>query len=133
MLSLELTRKLSAAGLLWIPQDGDQYYYRGGISVWSDQCDYEFALESEIEQRNKSAVWIPPLSQLLAEIEARGYEWEAGVSYTEGGPMMPGRQKSGYWCEVWKGGKRIAYGRRDTPEEAAGLALLWILEQEGKA
>lgn len=57
------------------------------------------------------------LSQLLAEIEGRGYLWNLDHS--------TGR----YLCQIgkWKWEKCIW---ADTPEDAAGAALLWILERE---
>lgn len=72
-----------------------------------------------------------PLDQLLAGIEARGHDWEIGSHSVIGGPMMPGRWRNGYWCEVFKDDQMVqSVTREDSPEDAAVAVLLWILERE---
>lgn len=131
MIGVELARELKEAGLEWKPKQGDWAYI-------VDPYDKNGTLSRVIGKndvrdfggtKHPEDVWLPSLSQLLAEIEGRGYEWETGLIMTIGGPEMPGRHKSGYWCEIWLSeDMRTKYRiKADTPEEAAGQALLWIL------
>jgi hypothetical protein len=119
MLSLELARKLKDAGLVWEPKRGD----------WFQDGKWEFLFldavkEETKENYKKNCTWLPSLSQLLAEIEERGYVYSHLM-----GPFLYGK----YMVEIFKSnGKYLLmdvggkfYG--DTPEEAAGLALHWIL------
>ena len=69
-------------------------------------------------------VWLPSLSQLLAEIEKQGFIWVLDVSATNGNKVI------GYAMNIatsldWEDEEEF---RSDSPEEAAASALLWILE-----
>ena len=128
MINLELAQKLKSAGLVWEPKKFDLYNAEfangssGIFSVWHDGQ----VLES---MTGTKFIWLPSLSQLLAEIE-KGYSWETGLTVTKGGPMMPGERKSGYWAEIFKNNKSVYSVEADTPEDAAASALLWILERD---
>jgi hypothetical protein len=135
MISLELAKRLKDAGLWWEwPSSGDFIYNHmanryGCVDEW-------IYTKKEVKKywEDGRVDFAPRLDQLLGEIEKRGYEYEQGVSYVTGGPMMPGRYKHGYWCEIWFT-KDLGINHRitaDTPEEAVAQALLWILEREGK-
>jgi hypothetical protein len=90
--------------------------------------DFEQFWVSEIEdvmfvdisrEPEENDLWLPSLSQLLAEIEGRGYEW--GIckqKFVSPEYLMELRQLETKWR-----------GWADTPEEAAGKALLWVLER----
>ena len=69
--------------------------------------------------------------QLLAEIEKRGYAWEMGLTVLPGGPMMPGNQKIGYWCEIFKDYQMVhSVKSAGSRSDAVGEALLWIAERK---
>lgn len=120
MISLELAKKLKAAGLKWEPKQGDCYW------------DVDYKKVRHTGRPGKLLwvswhIWLPSLSQLLAEIEARDYQWNLCKNTM--------RFKNGYYdIAIYQGGIPWAYHTPfavDTPAEAAGQALLWILEQEG--
>lgn len=131
MLSLEKAKALKEAGLLWEWEPGDFF-----VLGWeADEAEPEVQICYEgyfCEYRaNEGDIWLPSLSQLLAEVEKHGYTWELGISTTHGGPMDPGVHKSGYWCEVFRGNKlahRVAT-REETPEDAAAEVLIKILKE----
>jgi hypothetical protein len=136
MISLELAKKLRDAGLRWEPKEGDYCYYDEKLDLLAGEnlastVKLHNLITKNPEYQDMGPIWVPSLDQLLGEIEARGWEYEQGVLYVLGGPMMPGKHKHGYWCEIWSI-KDLSITCRepaDTPEEAAGRALLWILER----
>lgn len=69
-------------------------------------------------------VWTPSLSQLLAEIEARG--WGYGLDHSFSSKKYRFGIYRGINGRDFKG--KNFWGA--TPDEAAAQALLWILEQE---
>jgi hypothetical protein len=115
MISLELAQKLKAAGLKWEPKKHDFCGQKGfPCRIYSELS------EIEIKFYMDEFYWLPSLSQLLTEIEARGWKW--GMDIWAGKCSM----------QVSNGHKRFNLFD-NTPEEAAGVGLLKILEQEGKA
>jgi hypothetical protein len=119
MISLELAKRLKAAGLRWEwPSSGDFIYNHmadryGCVDEW-------IYTKKEVKRHweNGRVDFAPRLDQLLAGIEARGYRvWLK----TKRNACVVRIRKVG---EGW-GKAHIA----DTPEEAAGRALLWILER----
>ena len=64
------------------------------------------------------------LSRTLAQIESRGYSYSLNYSGGEYFVLIGKREHGCLINETFKA---------DAPEEAAGQALLWALEQEGKA
>jgi hypothetical protein len=131
MISLELAQKLKAAGLKWEPKKHDFCGQKGfPCRIYSELS------EIEIKFYMDEFYWLPSLSQLLAEIEARGY--------TEISLATINQCKKGWVFELLKQGllpskiigsyyyPQFPTFKANTPEEAAGQALLWILEQEGK-
>lgn len=120
MLNLENAKKLKSAGLVWKLKEGDWYWANGHVLY-----------DGEYPQliNNERHIFLPSLSQLLDEIEKLGYSWEMGLTTTKGGPMMPGEWKSWYWVEIFKNNKSVYSAEAGTPDDAAGLNLLWILER----
>jgi len=122
MITLELAKKLKAAGLDWEPKGHD--------CCALNDMEWLFGSLPEDFRRFSNwdkLIWLPSLSQLLAEIEARGYSWDCKCL-----PLRPECDPE-YRCEIGGFGTFRTPIWGDTPEEAAGLALLWILEQGGKA
>lgn len=129
MISLELAEKLMkhveweiAAGMCIsrLYNQGLKKEYREEIYLCGDELIH-------YEECNGDIVF-PSFSQLLAEIEGRGYGWETGK--TE-------RKYKGYnYYTELSNMKNIndiecydkSFGA-DTPEDAAAQALLWILER----
>jgi hypothetical protein len=160
MISLELAKKLKDAGLRWEPQMGD-FMYNNDIIDCLDFADMSFAAGYEDLTHQGDVGFIPRLDQLLAEIEKRG--WETDLQFFNNGtgwfcevaktvqfrhnkprPKLTINNKDGTKTEVeplstcpgWGdyGEKRMNKEfAADSPEEAAALALLWILEQEANA
>jgi len=124
MISLELAKKLKNAGLRWVPKRGDWCYFEDvgliqPLLVTSYKAKHWLNDEDDI-------IWLPRLDQLLAEIEKRGYYPHIAKMPTGECISSPYRvDENGYYYEV------VAAERKaDTPEDAAGQALLWILERE---
>ena len=119
MISLEKAKALKEAGLLWEPQRGDLYYYPNGefsgtLIVMGSPPEWTIKLESVFEQ-----TWLPSLSQLLAEIERREWNW-----------LLENNGE----IEIWDDNPNILRKyfdfTADTPADAAADALLWVLGQE---
>ncbi|MBA1335874.1 MAG: hypothetical protein HPY66_1692 [Firmicutes bacterium] len=134
MISLDLAKKLKEAGMKWEePKEGDWFTFR----VWNPcvvHLDWmPFGLDDEVvttfpsvvRQHCDECIWLPRLDQLLAdiELEGRGYRMEH---------LPAGRF---YKCIIVRGGDELDFKRKSfrarTPEDAAGQALLWILQQKG--
>lgn len=142
MISLELAEKLQSAGLVWEPKNGDivldlTLNEIGAITGIESICNYKtFTIRGLVggshytSTKTGKCLWYPRLDQLLTEIEALGCEWETGLTMTHGGPMMPGKRKWGYWCEVWLTRDTKIKHKTDcnSPECTVALALLWVLE-----
>jgi hypothetical protein len=128
MISLKTARKLKEAGLKWEPQAGDMYHWESLTDGWEmrtvQECEIVNALY-EIMELITEGEWLfaPRLDQLLAEIEKRGYAWELSVDEADKPP---------YAICIFSTPREIGqkWFTADSPEEAAALALLWILEQE---
>ena len=155
MISLELAKKLKDAGLEWEPKEGDYILYPDGELTSILTCG-DVAFE-DLE----GCVFAPRLDQMLSEIEKRG--WEIDLQFFNNGtgwfcevaktvqfrhnkprPKLTINNKDGTTSEVeplstcpgWGdyGEKRMDKEfTADSPDEAAALALLWILEQEAIA
>ena len=119
MISLGLAKELQAAGLkprhnecemYWIAEVGEVMHVSGGYAPdWED-------------------VWLPSLSRLLAEVEGQG--WWPDIDANS-------NNKKIYVCILQKwddAGMYPVYRKCDflgeTREEAAGRALLWILQRK---
>ena len=112
MLCIKTASKLKLAGLRWEPQMGD-FMYNNDIIDCLDFADMSFAAGYEDLTHQGDVGFIPRLDQLLAEIEKRGWKWS----------IVPSRNRYRLILTTVK--QFVA----DSPEEAAALALLWILEQ----
>ena len=117
MISIEKARELKEAGLKWVPMAGDSWTYINMDMVTVINCLYDF----ECEVRDTSdCLFIPSLSQLLAEIEARGWHY-----------IFNGKNTiSEQYGIVIANDDMFKTFEADTPEEACADALLWILEQQ---
>ena len=152
MISLELAGNLQKAGLVWEPKLLDFYIINeSGISGVNPGAVCVIKTQNDIRDlkelhhmwypRAIKTVWLPRLSQILAEIEARGYAWALRAVIDESEPGNP--MLVGYWACVWRAGEQQhlsearfcvdnKYGllERSGREEAAAKALLWILEDK---
>lgn len=122
-ISLDTARKLKDAGLMWEPKENNLV-----VALDSDGRELAFmVVPPNIVYVNKERnLWLPHLSQLLAEIEQRGWEWGLSGDFLGVRVHVTPRDVDGNWVQGTAQGCYIA----DTPEEAAGKALLWILERE---
>ena len=121
--SIELAEQIKKVGLEWVPKERDRLYYdqKNLIVLAVQEYDLFVACGVELfsisEHPERSLVWLPFLSQLMAEIEGRGYLWNLDHS--------TGR----YLCQIgkWKWEKCLW---ADTTDDAAAMALLWILNRQ---
>jgi hypothetical protein len=120
MISLELAEKLKDAGLKWEPKEGDWFYLDAKHNkphlIYGREGKAYFA-----DAIKEYCYMAPSLSQLLAEIEGRGYEWSIGKV---GNLYLIGVKEVSPIRVIPK------TLRADTPEDAAAGALIWILERE---
>jgi hypothetical protein len=125
MISLELAKKLKDAGLKWEPETGDGFrnvFMETDHFITYRSIDRFKSITHTQEYTEKNDfVWLPSLSQLLAEIEGRGYEWSIGKV---GNLYLIGVKEVSPIRVIPK------TLRADTPEDAAAGALIWILERE---
>lgn len=126
MISLDLAKQLKEAGLKWKPNPKDDFAYKNGKVCWLYEyypavCDYP-----------DHFIWLPRLDQLLAEIKCKGYTW-CITDEEVGGDFRVSLSKI-----VWngRGGTKLVdvddIFYADTPEDAAGQALLWIYQKGAK-
>ena len=121
-ISLETARKLKEAGLAWEPDittgsnEGDLFYWENGNLDMVGHRAYHLLYHLE----RGRITFAPRLDQLLAEIERRGY-WYSLARESE---------SDNYSVMIWKAFGRIEIFYATTADEAAALALLWILERE---
>ena len=145
MISFETAKKLKEAGLQWEYNQNDCFYhilstttesirngnitgiithsykYPGNKFVYSGEWGFGFnlsdeAAEKEIERVVKYSIFAPRLDQLLAEIE----KYSEFVKITK---LVMG----GNWLCVIDAREQF---EAKTPDEAAGLALIWILKDD---
>ena len=115
MISVELAKKLKDAGLKNTRERGSFF--------WDGMVDPRphLLIEDNIEAP-EGYTWLPSLSQLLAEIERRGYRWymwkDRNGNYNIG-------------IDQFKLFHDVEFTAR-TADDSAGQALLWIMEQEAK-
>lgn len=125
MISLEKAKALKEAGLAWEPERGDRYYAVGcanGEIKYIGLIDrLPFGYFCDIV-----AVFAPSLSQLLAEIEKRGYCWKLYKNYTK---FLTGFYDIALYQKSAINQRYHTPFAVDTPEDAAADALLWILGQ----
>jgi len=119
MISLELAQKLKNSGLQWEPQNGDIYWHNNEPLV----CCFECTAFSE--EKIKVCVYMPRLDQLLSEIEKHGYDYKFRYKSKEKKYIFVLLLKEIFPCV-----RECVEYITDTPEDAAGQALLWVLEQE---
>lgn len=126
MLSIELSRKLKDAGIVWEPAFGDLFY-------WQDYDHWEKDVLAEQDTKEATsgiaectADWIfaPRLDQLLAKIEAQG--WFVVLSYAFGAEGNVTHRVDVY---KYKPSYKTARLENKESEEAAAQALLWIYER----
>lgn len=123
--SLELSKKLKNAGLRWEPKEGDLFYPYSPFLRRHEKrlavCPFKEIISINVEADEKDDIFAPRLDQLLAEIEKRGYRWDIGN--LEDKPCI-----GLFDWETREYVMGLFYG--ETPTDAAGEALLWILERE---
>lgn len=123
MISLDKARELKEAGLEWQPQFGDAVIDSGKplLVIYGDVNELgmiEFQSNSGWHEGN-FYIWLPSLSQLLAEIEARGFTWDMGNLVTGGYKFIlytDSTPNGNLYCE-------------STPEDVAADALIWVLKE----
>lgn len=121
MITLDTARKLKDAGLVWRLERGDMFHSEDADGIYVADGDRMMDLEEDI--------WLPRLDQILAEIEGRGHVWDVFPVVIDGKVVIT------YACEVASMATMDSFKAfgADTPEEATGMGLLWILEnKEGK-
>ena len=127
MISLEMAKKLKAAGLEWEPQIGDMFYWHNGKDWGIDALTSEDVNNNLDETRDfiDEGAWIfaPSLEQLLVEIEKRGYGWKLEKFHAYNLRQM----------QIYKINDLLGCFEADSPEEAAAQVLLWIYEGRAKA
>ena len=124
--SLDLSRKLKSAGLVWEPKRFDYFQMivmeNSLTTCLTDEWSVKSIRKETVEFRNKSRLWLPRLDQLLAEIEARGWEVDSV------------QHKGKYACDIAYLSDTVHTKYQtfagETREDAAGLAYLWIMEQD---
>lgn len=123
-ITLELARKLKEAGLRWEPKRGD-WCYLEDAGLTEPLLVTSYKSKGWVNDED-DIVWLPRLSQLLAEIEKRGYRWDIGNL----GGFGDNEEKVCIGLFGWDT-RQYVKGQfyADTPEDAAGKALLWILER----
>jgi hypothetical protein len=134
MISLDKAKALKEAGLKWEPQEWDLYLdapvmidgrarYLGGHCIDYTPSNLRPMPEVVINAR----IWLPSLSQLLAEIKKHSgcalYVFDSGLRVLK---------KGAYEIELPKVGIDTCCFRAHAPEDAAADALLWILGQVGE-
>ena len=131
MISLELAKKLKDAGLEWGMKKGDAYANSlNNIFYYSNEFNFAHSLGDS----SLNSIWLPSLSQLLTEVERRGWAWSINMIEEE---MVPYHVSADSKYEFNLAPKETPYILEFStlstfPEEVAGQALLWILEREGK-
>ena len=128
MISLELAKQLKDAGLEWDYEYGfprDYVYYKGKIhEVEGPGTNDTFRLAPwQNYVKREYLIFAPTLSQILSEIEKRGYCWGLSAYYS-----CSDTKKYLYFCKISGENK---FFTADTPEEVAAAALLWVMK-EGK-
>jgi len=141
MISLELAKQLKESGLKWTPQDGDKYWLpcpdkaddwkkdswdewtRGYLSTDSEHHYEELWWHNNDWLTPKDeVVWIPNLNTLIHNIECHKFYWILRMcSQSDLGKYRCKIAENSEWLHYW-----THYA--DTPEEAVGKALLWILK-----
>lgn len=118
MLDLGLSKKLKDAGLAWEPALGDLFYYQVG-DHWEKDVLAEHDIKEATHQIIADWIFVPRLDQLIIYMEERGYRVESkqDACYI----FHPNKP---HICPWWQ--KFPAENRTN----AAGEALLWILQQE---
>jgi hypothetical protein len=117
MISLDKARELKEAGLVWEPKEGDWYYSNNTKTTILADFDRAGDIISLAAQKSPGwLVWLPSLSQLLAEIEARGIMYKLGCA------------RGNYRIDVSDGILFVGGFDADTPDNAAADALIWILK-----
>lgn len=139
MINLELAQKLKTAGLEWKPEALDRFYWHGynnPFYVWHVNNGVKIVVKLPVievtrwsgsyqeQMETDECVWAPRLDQLFTEI-AKHYCWDIGNlgSFAENENKVCIGLFDKETREYVKG---QIYA--NTPEDAAALALLWILE-----
>ncbi|MCK9326534.1 MAG: hypothetical protein M0P69_13670 [Bacteroidales bacterium] len=131
MISLEKAKALKEAGLLWEPCFGEWVHVDGENKMIVHVCEGEFGDYKDIRYlspftgiakglRGLECVWLPSLSQLLAEIKKQGKTVKRLWQIIHQEP---------WYINLWSMDRGF---NGDTPEDAAAAALLWLLGQEQK-
>jgi hypothetical protein len=128
LLSLSKAEELKKAGLVWEPEKGDWYNLivcgTGEIKGPNLVQVLPFGVFCNVVD-----IWLPSLSQLLAEIEAR--EWNWTIRKLNGDFQAAG---GGKYRLVLLDKLEATWGIKnrqflaDTPEDAASMALIYLLK-----
>lgn len=134
MIGLELAKKLKDVGLRWEPKIGDWWHGDRGLKLYDNKTRHRWnewnKTRKHLVWTHWGIVWLPSLSDLLAEIEWRGYHVDINT-VSLGMPV-----KLSYVISlknISPDGEILTLEYKKwgcTPEEAVGQALLWILGQE---
>jgi len=115
MISVELARELKEAGLVWKPEEGDRYYWRGNYRTFNASvlaCDTRI-----VKSEPENCIWIPRADQLLATIEEHGLDYRLTASKAITGDSWL------YEIRI----EEVCYAGK-IREETIAIALLWTIE-----
>ena len=89
MISLELAKKLKDAGLKWELKYGDFYSFgdRETLVVPNLNYNYDSTFVQKMSIIATEGIWLPSLSQLLEEVERRGWGWDLDNMNVPSDPM----------------------------------------------
>lgn len=123
MLSLDLAKKLKMHNFR--PKQ-----YRDIALYWFADTKAPMYVHVDCYASEPDAVWLPPLDQLLAGIEQRGYGYSLRCSSKyDLHYKYPDQKWALYLRYKWGDVVEVFYSS-ETPEDAAALALIYILERE---
>jgi hypothetical protein len=136
VISLEKAKALKEAGLLWEPCFGEWVHVDGENKMVVHVCEGDFGDYKDIRclspftgiakgLRDLECIWLPSLSQELAEIGKRG--WDVERLQIKGGKtfILLHRTRGDHIPADWS-----PYFSDATPEDATADALLYLLKQE---
>ena len=134
MISLDKAMELKEAGLAWEPKFGDVVIMLIRDVKFGDSVPARKERLLVVDGDNigfnshkgwhehRNIIWLPSLSQLLAEIGARGWHY-----------IFNGKNTiSEQYGIVIANDDMFKTFEADTPEDACANALLWILKEEKK-
>jgi hypothetical protein len=119
--SLDMARRLKEAGLKWEPKENDIMVTP--VPDDSERLVYTLLPPRIVYVNQERCTWLPTLSDLLDELEARGWVYSFG-------PMSDSKAIC-LWRRDWE--RPTERFEAASNEDAAAQALLWVLERGEEA